>query len=109
MGKNTKKNEDLKLSPFDKYSTEKENNRYEEKIEESHAEVETTGPETINGTVVNAIHVNIRTTPDPDSEVIRLAEAGEKVKIVGKKNGFYEVETGVGRTGFILSDFIKEE
>lgn len=71
--------------------------------------LETHGPKTKNGTVVNTIHVNIRTAPDPDSEVIRLAEAGEKVKIVGKKNGFYEVETGISRTGFILSSFIKEE
>lgn len=78
-------------------------------IEESHAEAETTGPETINGTIVNAIHVNIRTEPNTNAEVIRLAEAGEKVTIVGKKNGFYEVEVGNGRTGFILSNFIKEE
>lgn len=74
------------------------------------AEVETTGPETINGNIVNCIHVKVRTAPNFEADVIDLWPAGKKVTIVGKIKGFCEVLIGIGnQTGYISSDFIKEE
>lgn len=78
--------------------------------EESPAEVETNGPETINGTIVNAIHVKVRKDPNFDSELIDVWPRGRNVTIVGKeKNGFYEVLVDDDTRGYIASKFIKEE
>lgn len=81
--------------------------------EESPAEMETTGPETINGiitgTIINSVHVRARREPNIESDVIELLRKGDHVKILGNVAGFYKVETFTNNIAYILSDFVKEE
>lgn len=81
--------------------------------EGSPAEMETTGPETINGivtgTIINSIHVRARREPNIESDVIELLRKGDHVKILGNVAGFYKVETFANNIAYILSDFVKEE
>lgn len=77
--------------------------------EESHAEVETAGPETINGTIANAALVNVRKKPDPESEVLETLRMGDKVTILGEDGGYYKVRTSVHREAYISVRFVKEE
>lgn len=77
--------------------------------EESHAEVETAGPETINGIIVNAALVNVRKKPDPESEVLETLRMGDKVTILGGDGSYYKVRTSVHREAYISVRFVKEE
>lgn len=81
-----------------------------ETAEVSHAEVETTGPETKNGVIINAMHVNVRREPWIDEDnVLEVLRKGDKVTILGKVNNFYKVSTSVNKVAYILSDWVKEE
>lgn len=78
--------------------------------DESPAEVETNGPETKNGTVANALNVNLRSEPSFDTNnVIEILKKGDKVIILDSAKEFYKVSTSTNRIGYIASDFIKEE
>lgn len=77
--------------------------------EESHAEVETAGPETINGIIANAGLVNVRKKPDPESEVLETLRMGDKVTILGRDGGYYKVRTSVHREAYISVSLLKEE
>lgn len=79
------------------------------KKEESPAQEETTGPETINGIIVNRLNVNVRKESDLESEVLEVLRKGDKVTILGKENGFHKVSTSTNSIAYISSDFIKEE
>lgn len=77
--------------------------------EESHAEVETAGPETINGIIANAVLVNVRKKPDPGSEVLETLRMGDKVTILGRNGGYYKVRTSIHREAYISVSLVKEE
>lgn len=77
--------------------------------EKSHAEVETSGPETINGIIANAGLVNVRKKPDPESEVLETLRMGDKVTILGRDGGYYKVRTSVHREAYISVSLVKEE
>lgn len=77
--------------------------------ERSLAEVETHGPETKNGTVINSLHVNVRTKPSLDSDVVEVLRKGDVVTIIGRKGDFYKITNEAGRIAYISSDFIQEE
>lgn len=77
--------------------------------EVSPAELETTGPETKNGTVVNSLYVNVRKEPSYESDVLEVLRKGDKVIILGKSGEFYKVSTSVNKIAYIFSEFIKEE
>lgn len=77
--------------------------------EESLAQEETTGPETINGIIVNGLHVKVRTEPNFESDVLDVLRKGDKVTILGKENGFYKISIKPNKVAYISSDFIKEE
>ena len=86
------------------------NREFEEEITEtSPAEVETHGPETINGTVINSLFVKVRREPSFESEVIEVLRKGDRVIILGKDREFHKVSTSVNKTAYISSEFIKEE
>lgn len=77
--------------------------------EVSPAELETTGPETKNGTVANSLYVNVRKEPSYESDVLEVLRKGDKVIVLGKSGDFYKVSTSVNKIAYISSDFIKEE
>ena len=77
--------------------------------EESHAEVETAGPETINGIIANAELLNVRKKPDPESEVLETLRMGDKVTILGRDGGYYKVRTSVHQEAYISVSLVKEE
>lgn len=74
--------------------------------EESLAEVETTGPETING-IVTGICVNVRKHPNKDAEAVKMLYKGDKIEAYGALGDFYEIKIGDKTTGFILSKYVK--
>lgn len=76
---------------------------------ESPAELETTGPETTNGTIINSLHVKVRKEPRYDADVLEVLRKGDKVIIHGKSGYFYQVSTNSNEIAYISSDFIKEE
>lgn len=75
--------------------------------EESHAEVETAGPETINGVISNASLVNVRSKPDLDSEVLEVLREGDKVVVLGVERNFYKVSTSVNKEVYIHGNYVK--
>lgn len=99
-----------------RYLEEDINNR-NQITEESHAEVETAGPETINGIIANAALVNVRKKPDPEAEVLETLRMGDKVTILGgdgscykvRTDSYYKVRTSVHREAYISVRFVKEE
>lgn len=86
---------------------------YEEQkqIDKSPAVMETNGPETRNGTIVNATTVNVRSGPTLDiNNVIEILRRGDKVIILDKVGeDFYKVSTSLNRIGYIFSYFVEEE
>lgn len=94
---------------YDNYITEALIEKEIEVSEESPAKEETTGPETKNGKISNAIHVNVRMAPNLEADVVRLMREGDPVKIVGKVNGFCEVFIDVNKTGYIDANYVQEE
>lgn len=78
--------------------------------DKSPAEMETTGPETKNGTIVNTVHVNVRKEPTlVTNNVIEILRQGDKVKILDKVGDFYKVSTSTNNNGYIFSQYVKEE
>lgn len=66
-------------------------------------------PETKNGIVCNAKHVNVRKQPFKTAEVLGTVREGEKVTILGgPENGFYKIELKGDMVGFLSSNFCKE-
>lgn len=81
---------------------------YNEETEKSPAQVETRGPETINGTIVNSLLVNVRKEPSLESEVLEIVKKGDKVTILDKVKDFYKVETKSKIIAYISSNFVEE-
>ncbi len=77
--------------------------------EETPAEVESNGPETKNGIITNSLFVNVRKEPNIESDSVEVLRRGDKVKLIKKVAGFYEVNTSVNKHVYISSDFIEEE
>lgn len=77
--------------------------------ESSPAEVESNGPETKNGIVVNSLFVNVRREPSMKSDVVNVLRRGDSVQILDKTDGFYKINVGLIGIGYISSDFIREE
>lgn len=79
--------------------------------EESPAKVETTVPPTVtkNGKIVNAIHVNVRTKPNLESDVLEILRKGDKVTILEMGESFCKVSTSKNKIAYISSKFIEEE
>lgn len=100
-------NHELKEETVETISEEKEVEKI--KTEESPAEVETTGPKTINGIVTNSIHVKVRRGPSLESDPIEVLRNGDKVIIFGEENGFYKVSTSLNNNVYISKDFVMEE
>lgn len=86
-----------------------EENNFTEAQETSSAEVETTGPETKNGIIINSLFVNIRSEANPESDVIGIMRKGDKVNILGREGGFHKISTDLYKFAYISSEFIKEE
>lgn len=87
--------------------------KYEKNTEESPTEVETNGPETINGIVVNSLFVKIRKEPNLKSDVLQIIMRGDKIEVFDELiNGFYKIFSidGIQVLGdaFILSNFIEK-
>lgn len=81
----------------------------EENTETFPAEVETAGPETKNGTVVNSLHVKVRKEPSLESDTLEILRKGDSVTILGKLGDFYKVSTSINKVAYVFSNFIKEE
>lgn len=77
--------------------------------DQSPAEMETRGPETINGTVINSLFVKVRREPNFESDVIEVLRKGDRVIILGKDGEFHKVSTSVNKIAYISSEFIREE
>lgn len=88
---------------------EKKKDVVETITEQSSAEVETTGPETKNGIITNALFVKLRQEPNFNSEVVMVLRKDDVVTIVGKHGDFYKVTTKSNKVGYISSPFVKEE
>lgn len=79
------------------------------KTETIPAEVESNGPETKNGIVVNTIFVKVRERPNYESNVLEILNCGDKVHIIDQIGDFYKVSTKKNNIAYISSHFIKEE
>lgn len=109
MAKKYSKTVEVDLETMEHEITEENVEEDHTVTEESPAEMETTGPETINGIIINSVHVRARREPNIESDVIELLRKGDHVKILGNVDGFYKVETFANNIAYILSDFVKEE
>lgn len=75
--------------------------------EQSPAEVETTGPETINGIIINAKLVNVRKKPSFHSEVLEVLREGDMVTILDSEGEYYKVSTSVNKEAYIYGSYVK--
>lgn len=98
------------MSETEKVEVEKGIKEYEldSTRESSPAEVETTGPETINGIIVNCINVKVRKKASADSDPVELLRVGDKVLIHRQIRDFYEVDTSTNKRVYILKAFVKQ-
>lgn len=77
-------------------------------IEQSHAEVETTGPETTNGVIASSSLVNVRNKPSfYNSEVVEVLRAGDVVIVLGVEENFYKVNTSVNKGVYIHRNYVE--
>lgn len=62
----------------------------------------------INGTVTNCVNLNVRKTPEFDSDVITLISVTTKVVIDEGESTeeFYKIHTASGAEGFCMKQFI---
>lgn len=84
------------------------NNSDKEIKEESPAEVETTGPETINGVIVHCINVKVRKKASTESDPVEILRVGDKVHIHRQVKDFYEVDTSINKRVYILKAFVRQ-
>lgn len=75
----------------------------------SPAEVETTGPETINGIITNALSVKARDAANPEGKVVDVLTKGDRVRILGESHGFYKVETNRKDIVYVSKKFVVRE
>ena len=57
--------------------------------------------------VVQSQIANIRQEPSTRSGVVTQAHSGEKLKVLGKQDSWYRVETESGSTGWIFANLVK--
>ncbi len=57
--------------------------------------------------VVQSQTANIRQEPTTKSSVVTKAHSGEKLKVLGKQDSWYRVETKSGSTGWIFANLVK--
>ena len=59
------------------------------------------------GTIVNAEQgLNIRSGPGTEYEKVASAQNGASVAILGEENGWYRIDYGGGRIGYVLKDYV---
>lgn len=71
---------------------------------------ETEEPKEVKGVVVNCARLNVRKEASKDAAVLKIINAGTKVKIdeEGSTDDFYKVQVA-GFTGFCMKEFIEVE
>lgn len=108
--KNEKEKKNLSVEEEMNIESKVEEKEIKKNREESPAKMETTGPETKNGIIVNTRYVKVRREPKMvEGNVLDILGCGDKVKILEKVDGFYKVSTNTHKIAYISSDFIKEE
>ena len=66
------------------------------------------GKGSVSGSVVvQSKTANIRQKPSTNSAVVTQAHSGDKLKVLGKQNSWYRVETKSGSTGWIFANLVK--
>lgn len=80
-----------------------------ENTDESLAEVETNGPETKNGKIINSLFVKARKKPSFESDVLEILRKGDPVKIIDRVGDFYKVSTILNELAYVSSEFVMEE
>lgn len=98
--------------PIEKTNKEKAKNS--KMTDSSPAQVETNGPETRNGIIVNALYVKMRKEPTFESEILGILRKGDQVEIYEQTNEFYKVRpksvyVNNSRIVYIDKQYIKEE
>lgn len=89
----------------------KKNKETNELTDQSPAQVETNGPETKYGIVVNSLYaefVRFRSKPSFESEPIGVLRKYEKVEILERLDEFYKVRVE-GHDVYVAAKYIKEE
>jgi cell wall-associated NlpC family hydrolase len=59
--------------------------------------------------VVTASKLNLRTGPSTSYSIMHVLWQGNRVKVVGQSNGWYEVRLSDGRTGWVSGAYLKLE
>jgi len=75
----------------------------EEPVEEM---VEEVAEEPVEEGVVMPILLNVRNLANKESEIVRVLNKNDKVKIIGTENDFFIVELSDGLIGYCVKDFI---
>ena len=61
------------------------------------------------GQVTDASYLNVRTGPSTNHQVITRLKGGTQVRIMGERDGWYEIILPGGRVGFVSGDYIRVE
>lgn len=75
---------------------------------ENYVKVSRSVSETRYGIIQNARYVNVRDTPSPTGQVVRVAQEGERVIIFYEDQGYYKVQFENKVEGFVATEFVKE-
>lgn len=94
--------------------TNKEKAKNSKMTDSSPAQVETNGPKTRNGIIVNSLYVKMRKEPSFESETLGILRKGDQVEIHEEVDKFYKARpksVHVSGSGIVYIDkqYVKEE
>lgn len=56
--------------------------------------------------IVSSSYLNVRYSPSASGKLQLVLKKGNKVKIIAEKNGWYNIKTSSGKTGWVVSKYI---
>lgn len=98
----------IKKKAKEEFFIKKENDETNKLTDQSPAQVETNGPETKYGIVVNCLHLLMWKEPAAWSKEMGVLIEGAKVEILEKVDNFYKICVA-GIVSYVVSEYIKEE
>lgn len=62
--------------------------------------------ENIKTGIVSSAYLNVRYSPSASAKLQLVLKKGNKVTVIGEKNGWYKIKTASGKTGWVVSKYI---
>lgn len=98
----------IKKKAKEEFFIKKENDETNKLTDQSPAQMETNGPETKYGIIINSLYVKFRSRPNFESEPIGILRKDEKIEILERLDEFYKVRVE-DHDVYVAAKYVKEE